>query len=73
MGFNVIGALLWGVGITVLGYFLGQISFVHNNIEAILVLIVFISVLPVIFEVGRGWLASRKSTAQASDPGSSEV
>ena len=73
VSFNVIGALLWGVGITVLGYFLGQIAFVHDNIEAILVLIVFISVLPVIFEVGRGWLASRKSTAQASDPGSSEV
>lgn len=60
ISFNVIGALLWGVGITVLGYFLGQIAFVHDNIEAILVLIVFVSVLPVIFEVTRGWLANRR-------------
>lgn len=61
VSYNIIGAFLWGVGITVLGYFLGQIAFVHDNIEAILVLIVFVSVLPIIIEVGRGWLAKRKS------------
>lgn len=64
--YNAIGAFLWGVGITVLGYFLGQISFVHDNIEAILVLIVFISVLPIIIEVGRGWLAKRKAGTAAA-------
>lgn len=58
--YNAVGALLWGVGITVLGYFLGQITFIHDNIEAVLVLIVFVSVLPIIIEVGRGWLAGRK-------------
>lgn len=66
VSFNVIGALLWGVGITVLGYFLGQITFVHDNIEAILVLIVFISVLPIIIEVSRGWLTKRKGDDAAS-------
>lgn len=73
VSFNVIGALLWGVGITILGYFLGQISFVHDNIEAILVLIVFISVLPVIFEVARGWLASRRAAKDLPSTGSTEV
>ena len=53
--------LLWGVGITVLGYFLGQITFIHDNIEAILVLIVLVSVLPIIIEVARGWLARRRA------------
>ena len=61
VSYNVIGALLWGVGITVLGYFLGQITFVHDNIEAILVLIVLVSVLPIIIEVARGWLARRRA------------
>lgn len=60
VSFNIIGALLWGVGITLLGYFLGQFSFIQHNIELILVLIVFVSVLPIILEVGRGWLAKRK-------------
>jgi membrane-associated protein len=49
--YNVIGGLLWGVGVTALGYFLGQIEFVKNNIEPILLLIVFFSILPVIFEL----------------------
>ena len=64
--YNVIGALLWGVGITILGYFLGQITFIHDNIEAILVLIVLVSVLPIIIEVGRGWLARRRAPSDAA-------
>ncbi|HYQ75372.1 VTT domain-containing protein, partial [Cellulomonas sp.] len=34
VSYNVVGALLWGVGVTVLGYLLGTISFVRDNIEA---------------------------------------
>ena len=40
--FNIAGGLLWGVGVTALGYFLGQVDFVKNNIEPILLLIVFL-------------------------------
>lgn len=68
VSYNVIGALLWGVGITVLGYFLGQIAFVHDNIEVILVLIVFISVLPIIIELSRGWVSKRKAAGTAEAP-----
>ncbi|WP_237277490.1 DedA family protein, partial [Streptomyces caniscabiei] len=49
--FNVVGAILWGAGVTLLGSWLGQIEFVHKNIEAMLILIVLISVLPIIFEL----------------------
>lgn len=73
ISFNVIGAFLWGVGITILGYFLGQITFVHDNIEAILVLIVLVSVLPVVGEVGRGWLESRRAARAASEPATTGV
>ncbi len=66
VSYNVIGALLWGVGITVLGYFLGQITFIHDNIEAILVLIVLVSVLPIIIEVARGGLARRRAPRDAA-------
>lgn len=66
VSFNVIGALLWGVGVTLLGYYLGQFDFVHDNIEPILVGIVFVSVLPVIIEVGRGWLDQRRTAAITS-------
>ena len=48
--FNIIGGLLWGAGMPLLGYFLGQIDFVKHNIEAAILVIVFISVLPVVIE-----------------------
>ncbi|MFC8450864.1 DedA family protein [Kitasatospora sp. NPDC057223] len=51
--FNVIGGVLWGAGVTVLGYFLGRIAFVRDNIEPILILIVLLSVVPVAVELLR--------------------
>jgi membrane-associated protein len=53
VSYNVIGALLWAVGVTVLGYFLGQVAFVKDNIEAILVAIVGVSLVPVVIELLR--------------------
>jgi membrane-associated protein len=52
--YNVIGGTLWGCGVTVLGYFLGQVAFVKSNIELILIGIVALSVIPVVVEFLRG-------------------
>jgi membrane-associated protein len=60
--FNVIGGTLWGAGVTLLGYWLGQIDFVHKNIEAILVVVVLVSVVPLAVE----YLRSRRKGAAAS-------
>jgi membrane-associated protein len=49
--YNIIGGLLWGAGIPLLGFFLGQIDVVKNNIEIAILAIVFISLLPVILEL----------------------
>jgi len=51
--FNVIGGIGWGVGVTTLGYFLGQVDFVHDNLEPIILGIVALSVLPIAVEVLR--------------------
>jgi membrane-associated protein len=48
-----IGAVLWATGITVLGYFLGSIDFIAKNLEAIALLIVAVSVLPMVVEALR--------------------
>jgi len=53
VGYNVLGGTLWGAGVTTLGFFLGQVAFVRHNIEAILVGIVLVSVLPVAVELLR--------------------
>ncbi|HEY3436512.1 MAG TPA: VTT domain-containing protein [Actinotalea sp.] len=57
--YNVIGALLWGVGVTQLGYWLGQITFVQKNIELILIAIVLVSVVPIGIELLRSRSRSR--------------
>ncbi|MBP2339754.1 membrane-associated protein [Saccharothrix coeruleofusca] len=49
--YSLIGGVAWAAGLTVLGYFLGQIQFVRDNIEMMLLLIVLISVVPIIIEV----------------------
>jgi membrane-associated protein len=51
--YSVIGGVLWGVGVTTLGYLLGDNAFVHDHIELILIGIVAVSLLPVGFEVLR--------------------
>ena len=51
--YNVIGGALWGTAVTVLGYYLGQIAFVKNNIELILIGIVVLSVIPIAIELLR--------------------
>ena len=48
--YSFIGALGWATGVTLMGYFLGQISFVRNHIDIMLILIVAVSLLPVLVE-----------------------
>ena len=45
--YSFIGALLWATGVTLLGYFLGQVAFVRGHIEVMLILIVALSLVPV--------------------------
>ncbi len=49
--FNLLGGLLWAVGLTTLGYFMGQIDAVKNNIELAIVAIIAVSMVPVGIEL----------------------
>jgi membrane-associated protein len=53
IAFNLIGGFLWAIGVTTLGFYLGNISFIKNNIEFVAVLIVAISVAPMAIEYWR--------------------
>lgn len=66
--FNVIGAVLWGGGVTLLGAWLGQFEWVGNNIDIIFIVIVLISVIPIFIEIGRGFMAKRRAAAEGTDP-----
>lgn len=56
--YNVIGGIGWGTGVTALGYFLGQVPFVRDHIELLLIGIVAVSVAP----LAAGWLRHRRRT-----------
>jgi membrane-associated protein len=62
---SALGAVLWASGVTILGYFLGGIDLIKNNIEAALMLIVAVSVLPMVIEYLRHRNATKKATAAA--------
>ena len=50
-GWSLIGAVLWATGLTLVGYFLGDaIPGLEHNLEAAILLIVGISVLPMVYE-----------------------
>lgn len=65
--YNAIGALVWGVGVTVLGYLLGGIPVVRDNFEIVILLIVFVSVLPMVFEIGKAYLERRRAAAEPAE------
>ena len=44
--YSSIGGVIWAGGVTLLGYLLGDVPWVKNNIEVIAILIVVLSVLP---------------------------
>lgn len=60
LGFDIVGGIAWGGGVTLLGYFLGNVPFVKNHIELMLLLIVALSLIPAILAVGRNVLARRR-------------
>jgi len=60
LGYDIVGGIAWGGGVTVLGYFLGSVPFVKEHVELMILLIVFLSVLPAVISVGRGVMARRR-------------
>ena len=59
--FNVLGAVVWGVGLVLMGYGLGQFEVVQKLLEPIFILIAVASITPMIWE----WYQRRKVARQA--------
>lgn len=66
MIYSAVGGLLWAVGVTLLGYYLGSIPFVADNVEVMILAFVAIAVVPVAVEYLRE-RAARKLEAIGDD------
>lgn len=51
IGFTAIGGVAWACGVTIAGYYLGNITIIKNNIDVVLILIVLLSLVPVGLEL----------------------
>jgi membrane-associated protein len=49
--YNIIGALSWGLIVPLLGFFLGSITFISENVILVTLVLVAISFIPVLLEV----------------------
>jgi membrane-associated protein len=57
--YNVIGGIAWVSGLTLLGYFFGNMEFVRKNFEIVIFGIIGISLLPMVIEILRAKLSSK--------------
>ena len=58
---NVVGGVLWGTGVTLLGYYLGTVDVIGKNLEIFALLVILISFLPIGFEVLRARRGARSA------------
>lgn len=63
--YSIIGGVAWASGVTLLGFWLGRITFVKEHIEMMLVGIVVLSILPIIVEIAK----SRRENRRTADTG----
>jgi membrane-associated protein len=61
--FNVFGGIGWVVSMTLAGYFLGRVPFVQRHFEAVVLGIIFLSILPGLIALARERMKARKAAA----------
>ncbi|HYF37503.1 MAG TPA: DedA family protein [Prosthecobacter sp.] len=61
LAYSLGGGIFWVLTFSIAGYFLGSIPVIKNNLKLVFLLIIFVSVLPIVFEVVKHKLAARKN------------
>lgn len=65
--YNCVGALAWVGGFIFLGYFFGNLPLVRENFSLVVLVIIALSVMPIVYELGMGWWQGRNEKAGASE------
>ncbi|MDR2913632.1 MAG: DedA family protein [Tannerella sp.] len=58
--FNIIGGISWVTAFCLLGVFIGRLEWVEKNLDLVVILIIFISILPAITETIKGFYKKQK-------------
>ena len=68
VSFNVFGGALWVLSMTLIGFYLGQFTWVRKNIEIVIVIVVFLSILPGIIAFARERFRKKAEKLLAPSP-----
>jgi len=60
--YNFVGGFIWVFGITLAGYFLGNIPLIKDNFSKVVLLIILVSVLPIIYSVIKEKFSNKNKT-----------
>jgi membrane-associated protein len=63
--YNIVGGISWVAIFTFMGFFFGNLPFVQKNFELVIFAIIFISLLPPVFEYFKGRKEGNSKKAQA--------
>lgn len=64
---NIVGAVGWACGLTVVGVLLGGIPFVAHNIDVLMIVVVIVSILPILIGVVRKRTSSRTDRSRPDE------
>jgi membrane-associated protein len=65
--YNVVGGLVWVLVCVLAGFFFGALPWVQRNFETVVLAIIVVSVLPIVIEAARGYLAARRARQAAPE------
>jgi membrane-associated protein len=61
MFYNVISGCCWVLLATLAGFFLGNIPFINAHFSMIMLGIIFVSLLPMLISMAKGWQTRRQA------------
>jgi membrane-associated protein len=61
IAYNIIGAFIWIYFFTYAGFIFGNQPFVQKNFKLVILAIIILSVVPIVYELWRGWREQRKA------------
>ena len=64
--YNILGGIFWVVSMVLIGYYLGQVVWIRQNLEKAVVIVIFLSVTPIFYEAVRNWLKQRRESFRSS-------
>ena len=67
--YSAIGGVLWIASVTIAGYFLGQIGFIRENLDLIVIAAVVIVICASAFPAVAHWVVRRREKRAAAEGG----